>query len=159
MLWTRVETSPIQYANLGKTGVKRSSLKAATSCPDTLGPGSYDAPVPQDVRVSLMLNQNQMSRCALLLHQYADVMRRVCDYLSWQKAKGKCMIQHGITGTEAGNRLSGPDTEPWQHVETGARSQVLESRCHDMQGQAGSLASLWHQALRCLRPTPGTCMT
>lgn len=61
MLWTRIENSPIQYANLGKNGVKRSSLHVRTSCPDSLGPGSYDAPVPKDVRVSLMLNQNQMS--------------------------------------------------------------------------------------------------
>lgn len=66
MLWTKVETSPILYANLGKTGVKRSSLAFLTSCPSTLGPGSYDAPVPKDVRVSLTLNQNQLSRCAFL---------------------------------------------------------------------------------------------
>lgn len=82
MLWTSVQNSPIQYANLGKNGVKRATLRAPTSCPDTLGPGSYDAPVAKDVRVSLMLNQNALSRC-VILQRPQPVDQSHVQFLQW----------------------------------------------------------------------------
>eukprot|EP00892_Ulva_mutabilis_P005767 jgi/Ulvmu1/3562/UM166_0016.1 len=103
MLWTRVETSPILYANLGKTGMKRSSLTAPTSCPATLGPGSYDAPMPKDVRVSLMLNNNQMSsmasRAPRLATDKVDPTRNLGS--TWRQEHDRKYWARGVTVCKA----------------------------------------------------------
>jgi hypothetical protein len=61
-LATQVECSPVLYANMAHSSVQRSGFAVASSCPPDIGPGSYTAPVKSDIRVSLVLNQNPLSR-------------------------------------------------------------------------------------------------
>lgn len=63
-LVTKVGSSPILYANMSRSKVQRAGIATSCSSSVEIGPGAYDYPVRSDVRTSLVLNQNPLSRCA-----------------------------------------------------------------------------------------------
>lgn len=63
-LVTAMKESPILYANITRSRTQRSSLSQPSASPAEIGPGAYTFPAARDVRVSLVLNQNPLSRCA-----------------------------------------------------------------------------------------------
>lgn len=62
-LVTKVETSPILYANMSRSKVQRAGMVSLGANPAEIGPGAYNCPIRSDVRTSLVLNQNPLSRC------------------------------------------------------------------------------------------------
>lgn len=60
-LVTKIQTSPILYANMSRSKVQRSGLAPSNSCPADIGPGAYDCPIRSDIRTSLVLKQNPLS--------------------------------------------------------------------------------------------------
>lgn len=65
-LATQSAQSPLLYACMGRSNTQRSPHARATACSRSIGPGAYTFPVPQDMRVSLVLKQGPLSRCVCL---------------------------------------------------------------------------------------------
>lgn len=63
-LATCVRESPVRYANMRCSRTARGALSRPTACPADIGPGTYDCPAQRDLRTSLLLKQNPLSRCA-----------------------------------------------------------------------------------------------
>ena len=66
-LATSVKESPVRYGNMRCSRTKRGGLGQGTACSADIGPGTYDFPQQHDVRTSLLLNQNPLSRCDLVV--------------------------------------------------------------------------------------------
>lgn len=62
-LATCVADSPIRFSGMHNSKTQRSNFGKPSACPASIGPGSYDCPARQDVRVSPVLGQNPLSRC------------------------------------------------------------------------------------------------
>ena len=65
-LATSVKESPVRYGNMRCSRTKRGGLGQGTACSTDIGPGTYDFPQQRDLRTSLLLNQNPLSRCDLV---------------------------------------------------------------------------------------------
>jgi hypothetical protein len=91
-LVTRMENSPILYGNMSHSKVQRTGMPSCCS-PAEIGPGSYDCPIRSDIRTSLVLNQNPLSRCGALncmLCEKGMSLRSTCKVLV------ACFEVHGL---------------------------------------------------------------
>lgn len=89
-LVTKVEASPILYANMSRSKVQRAGLLPSSSSPAEIGPGAYDCPVRSDVRASLVLNQNPLSRCGSKLC-FAGCQIFGIEDIEWAETAVRCL--------------------------------------------------------------------
>ena len=61
-LVTAMRDSPILYGNMRHSRTQRSGLGHSTACSADVGPGTYNAVMQKDVRTSLLLPTNPLSR-------------------------------------------------------------------------------------------------
>lgn len=128
-LATKVACSPVLYANMARSKVQRSGFTAASSCPPDVGPGSYTAPVKSDIRVSLVLNQNPLSRCEPCVQRSANSCAALVAVRPGNASTKLCgLVQHAIARPSAGHRQGGPNKEPWKYMEARKGCRLLESR-------------------------------